>query len=114
MSQESPARFMGPNHLRALPEDVPTTQDDERADLELPDVTGRNLSAALNKADVVIRGKEVMKIKSLVILCFALACSAAASRELHSYALIQDDGSLLIEGKRVHLYGVRLPDSLTL
>ena len=49
-----------------------------------------------------------MRIKSLVILCFALACSTTASRELHSYALVQGDGSLSIEGKRVHLYGVRL------
>ena len=52
-----------------------------------------------------------MKIRPLVILCVTLACSAAASRELHSYALVQDDGSLLIDGKRVHLYGVHLPDT---
>jgi endonuclease YncB( thermonuclease family) len=52
-----------------------------------------------------------MSIKALVILCLALACGAAASRELHSYALVQDDGSLSIEGKRVHLYGVHLPDT---
>ena len=49
-----------------------------------------------------------MRIKSLVVLCLALACSAVASRELHSYAFVQDDGSLSIEGKRVHLYGIRL------
>ena len=52
-----------------------------------------------------------MKIRSLVVLCLALACSTAASRELHSYALVQDDGSLLIAGKRVHLYGIHLPDT---
>ena len=41
----------------------------------------------------------------------ALACSGAAARELHSYASVQADASLSIEGKRVHLYGVYLPDT---
>ena len=30
--------------------------------------------------------------------------------ELHSYAIVQDDGALLISGYRVHLYGVYLAD----
>ena len=34
-----------------------------------------------------------------------------AARELHSYALVQDDGSLLVKGKRIHLYGIYLPDT---
>ncbi|MDJ0740350.1 MAG: nuclease-like protein [Gammaproteobacteria bacterium] len=52
-----------------------------------------------------------MGIKSVAVLCVVLACSAAASRELHSYASVQDDGTLLIKGKRIHLYGVYLPDT---
>lgn len=52
-----------------------------------------------------------MGVRSLFILCFALACSAAASRELHSYASVEDDRSLSIEGKRVRLYGVRVADT---
>ena len=52
-----------------------------------------------------------MRIHALAFLFLALACGAVASRELHSYALVHDDGSLSIEGKRVHLYGVYLPDT---
>ena len=33
----------------------------------------------------------------------------AGARELHSYALVQDDASLLIRGKTVHLYGIHIP-----
>jgi len=52
-----------------------------------------------------------MKIQTLAILCLALACGTAVSRELHSYALVQEDASLQIKGKRVHLYGIYLPDT---
>lgn len=31
--------------------------------------------------------------------------------ELHSYAIVQDDGSLLIKGRRVHLYGIYMADN---
>jgi endonuclease YncB( thermonuclease family) len=36
---------------------------------------------------------------------------ASAARELFSYASINQDGSLQIEGKTVHLYGIHLPDT---
>ena len=52
-----------------------------------------------------------MRNKALLILSLSLACGAALSRELSSYALVQDDASLLIEGKRVHLYGIYVPDT---
>lgn len=52
-----------------------------------------------------------MRNKALLILSLALACGTALSRELSSYALVQDDASLLIEGKRVHLYGIYVPDT---
>jgi endonuclease YncB( thermonuclease family) len=34
---------------------------------------------------------------------------AVTASELHSYALVQDDASLLVRGKTVHLYGVHIP-----
>lgn len=40
-----------------------------------------------------------------------LAAGAADARELHSYALVQDDASLVIDGERVRLYGIYLPDT---
>jgi endonuclease YncB( thermonuclease family) len=52
-----------------------------------------------------------LMIRALVMLGLALACSAAGARALHSYAIVNDDGSLSIEGKRVHLYGIHLPDT---
>jgi endonuclease YncB( thermonuclease family) len=38
-----------------------------------------------------------------------LLAGAAAGRELHSYAIVQDDGSLLISQTQVHLYGIYIP-----
>ena len=35
--------------------------------------------------------------------------SVAESHELHSYALVRDDASLLIKGRVVHLYGIHIP-----
>jgi len=35
--------------------------------------------------------------------------NAMAAGELYSYALVRDDGSLLIKGRIVHLYGIYLP-----
>lgn len=54
-----------------------------------------------------------MIFRVLVMLCWMLAAAddVLASQALHSYAIVQDDGSLLIERKRVHLYGVYLPDT---
>jgi endonuclease YncB( thermonuclease family) len=46
-----------------------------------------------------------------IFIVLVLVTGAAEARELHSYALVQDDASLLIEGKRVHLYGIYLPDT---
>ncbi|MCB1859592.1 MAG: nuclease-like protein [Gammaproteobacteria bacterium] len=40
------------------------------------------------------------------------ACAlASAAGELHSYAIIQDDASLLVSGRRVHLSGIYLPET---
>lgn len=45
----------------------------------------------------------------LLLLVLCLVSTIAAARELHSYALVQDDASLLIRGKIVRLYGVHIP-----
>ena len=45
----------------------------------------------------------------LLGLVACLATAAATARELYSYALVQDDASLLIRGKTVRLYGVYIP-----
>jgi len=42
-------------------------------------------------------------------LALVLAASLAGAEELHSYALVQDDGSLRIKGKTVYLDGIYLP-----
>ena len=42
-------------------------------------------------------------------LALVLAASRAGAEELHSYALVQDDGSLKIKGKTVYLDGIYLP-----
>ena len=45
----------------------------------------------------------------LLALTLALISHAAAGRDLYSYALVNDDGSLQIKGRIVHLYGIYLP-----
>lgn len=47
----------------------------------------------------------------LLPLALVLMSHAAAARELYSYALVNDDGSLQIKGRIVHLYGIYLPPS---
>lgn len=44
-------------------------------------------------------------------LLLSIVSRPAITGELHSYAIVQDDGSLLIKRKRVHLYGIYLADS---
>ena len=36
---------------------------------------------------------------------------AAVAQELHGYALINDDASLQVERRKVHLYGIHIPDT---
>ncbi len=37
--------------------------------------------------------------------------AAAQGQELHGYALINDDASLQVSGRTVHLYGIHIPDT---
>lgn len=53
-------------------------------------------------------------VKSLAcLLCLvtlaALPASLSAASVLHSYAIVQEDASLLVRGKTVHLLGVYIP-----
>ena len=53
--------------------------------------------------------RRFFRRKIALILCSLLAAFPAGAAQLHSYALVQDDGSLKIKGKTVHLDGVYLP-----
>lgn len=44
-----------------------------------------------------------------IIVFIALATSPAYSREISSYAFVNDDGSLRIKRKTIHLYGIYVP-----
>lgn len=48
-----------------------------------------------------------------VILCFAVLLSwpvnSASARTFHSYAFVNDDGSLRIKGRTIHLDGIHIP-----
>jgi endonuclease YncB( thermonuclease family) len=47
----------------------------------------------------------------LVQAFLVLAAGVASAQELQSYALVQDDASLIVKRHRIHLYGIYLPDS---
>ena len=48
-----------------------------------------------------------------LVLVWMLACgvASAAGEEFTSYAIVQDDGSLLIHNRVVRLYGIYLPET---
>jgi len=43
------------------------------------------------------------------LLALGLAATASVAAELHSYAFVEDDGTLRISNTRVHLYGIYIP-----
>lgn len=45
---------------------------------------------------------------SILLFCTGVYVMA---QELHSYAIVEDDGSLLIQGRRVHLFGIHMVDN---
>ena len=45
----------------------------------------------------------------LVLLLASLLSPAALGRELKSYAFVEEDGTLRISGRQVHLYGIHIP-----
>jgi endonuclease YncB( thermonuclease family) len=48
-------------------------------------------------------------ITSSMIVLIALATTPVYSREISSYAFVNDDGSLRIKRKTIHLYGIYVP-----
>ncbi|MDZ3837417.1 MAG: hypothetical protein U0S49_08590 [Rhodospirillales bacterium] len=48
-------------------------------------------------------------IGALGAILAAVLAGAAVAGEVRSYAIVQDDGSLLVRGKIMHLYGVVIP-----
>jgi endonuclease YncB( thermonuclease family) len=44
-----------------------------------------------------------------LLLAVACWCPSLAAREISSWAIVNDDGSLRIDGKTIHLYGIHIP-----
>ena len=55
--------------------------------------------------------KLIRLIKTVVFTLLLFTGAYSIATELHSYAIVQDDGSLLIKNRRVHLYGIYLADN---
>jgi endonuclease YncB( thermonuclease family) len=59
-------------------------------------------------------GRHVMETKLFRLLSVAvvalLLCARPSAAEFRSYAVVQDDGSLLIQNRVVRLFGVYIPD----
>ena len=45
----------------------------------------------------------------LLLICIALWATALSAAEISSYASVNEDGTLRIRGKTVHLYGIHIP-----
>jgi len=50
-----------------------------------------------------------MVAPSMVALATLLAAVTGSAREFSSYASVEDDGSLRVGGRKVHLYGIYIP-----
>jgi endonuclease YncB( thermonuclease family) len=48
--------------------------------------------------------------RRLVALLLAFAAIGAPAREISSWAIVNEDATLRIKGKTVHLYGIHIPD----
>ena len=59
---------------------------------------------------IVLRNWDVYAVRLVLVLLLAsLFAPAVLSRELRSYALVEEDGTLRISGRQVHLYGIHIP-----
>jgi endonuclease YncB( thermonuclease family) len=47
----------------------------------------------------------------MLVLMLLMVCAPAGVAALTSYAFVNEDGTLRIKGKTVHLYGIYLPDT---
>ena len=48
---------------------------------------------------------------TIALLAAWLTCAPLTAKELHSYALVRDNGTLSISGKTVHLAGIYIPET---
>ncbi len=46
-----------------------------------------------------------------VIICASLASPTTHAREISSYAFVNEDGTLRIKRKTIHLYGIHIPET---
>jgi len=51
------------------------------------------------------------RLASLALACLALSASPLFAYEISSSAIVNNDGSLRIKGKTVHLYGIHIPET---
>lgn len=56
-----------------------------------------------------MQGNHRIARKLLLAACLAWLPGVAQALELHSYAKVNEDGSLLIQNRLVHLYGIHIP-----
>lgn len=54
---------------------------------------------------------ECRRLLSAALLACLIGVAPAAGAEIRSYAIVQDDGTLRVQGKTIRLFGVYLPDS---
>ena len=53
--------------------------------------------------------RQLRRIHLLICVCLFMPLYSLA--DLHSYALVNDDGSLQVRGRTVHLYGIYIPET---
>lgn len=46
-----------------------------------------------------------------LLLCFLLLMPLFTLADLHSYALVNDDGTIQVRGRTVHFYGIYIPET---
>lgn len=50
-------------------------------------------------------------MRTLTLFCLVLLVGPASAHEISSYAVVNDDASLRIKNKTVHLHGIHIPDT---
>jgi endonuclease YncB( thermonuclease family) len=66
-------------------------------------------SASLWRSLRLLRGRFGVVLASLALIC--IASSPGNGREIESYAIVRDDGSLHIQGRTLRLFGIFIPDT---
>lgn len=53
--------------------------------------------------------QQIKNLMRFILASLAIWTASLAAAEISSYAAVNEDGSLRIKGKRVHLYGIHIP-----